>query len=366
MMKTLVFVDDKRLNLKALKKSFEGPDMQSLFFNQDDQALDYLATSPVDLLCVDMHMEGLDIIKFLEAVQEGYPLVMRVAMVDINNKALIKQLTDEGLAHHLVYKPWDKDEVYQDLTKILASKKALYSKVMMNFIQSVDGLPTLPHIYDVISNQVKRHASISEISKTIAMDLSLTAFVLKVANSAFYGRKTGSVTQGIMKIGLSNLKEIVLTYSVFNSLGKDKKALEKIWSDAILTNKMVVEFYDCCLKEEMPSTYASVGLLHDIGCLFLMTYKDRLGLVEVTCPSHENLGGYLLSQWDLPLPYVEGAMFHHRPLDSRVIHRKLVYVLYLVHYFQEAVSDEQTRDIILDILKLDYEVVKECLERFED
>jgi len=236
----------------------------------------------------------------------------------------------------------------------------------MNFISKVDALPTLPDIYKDISTQIKKNASIAEIAKCVEKDLSLSSYVLKLANSALYGRKSGSVSQSIMKIGLSNLREIVLSYSVFNFLDKDKKALEDIWTKAIVCNNMLTLFYTSCLKEEIPANYASVGLLHDIGKLFLYTYKDKFKLNDVDCPSHENLGGYLLSHWDLPLPYVEGAMFHHRPLDRRVIHKKLVAVLYIVHYYLEKTNDEEMLETVYKTLGVEREQAEEALEKYID
>lgn len=361
-MKTVVFVDDERTILNSLKKIFIDNKTKYIFLSNGHEALEYLENHQVDLICIDVHMDEIDGVILLRMLQNKYKDTMRVAMIDFSNKRLIKQLIEENLVHHTIFKPWNEKEFVAEISKMLDTQETLYSKSLLAFIGKVEALPTLPKIYDDLSAQVRLHASIAEISKGIQNDISLTAFVLKVANSAYYGRRTGNVTQAIMKIGLSNLKDIVLSYSVFNFLGKDQRALEDVWTKAILSNKMVSVFYECCLKEEIPMSYGSVGLLHDIGQLFLLTYKEKYGINdEIEFPTHENLGGYLLNYWDLPLAYVEGAMFHHRPLDERIIHKKLIYSLYVVHYFIDCVEDEETLEKVYDILGLDSEMVKDCL-----
>jgi HD-like signal output (HDOD) protein len=79
--------------------------------------------------------------------------------------------------------------------------------------------------------------------------------------------------------------------------------------------------------------------------------------------SHQDLGAYLLNLWDLPFAYVEVAMFHHRPMDHRIINRELVAVVHLAHYYS-AIYLHDNDGIKLDtkvfaLLKLD----DQCVER---
>jgi len=364
-MKRVLFVDDERIILKKLKNIFITGNVNYDFINDGSRVMDFMASNKVDLVCLDMHMGPVKGIDLLRKLQETYPNTMRIAMVDFANGRISKDLHEENLVHHTILKPWSDEEIKEDVEKILQTQTSLYEKSMLTFIEKIDALPTLPDIYNTISMQIVNHDSIATISKTIEEDLSLTAFVLKIANSAMYGRSTGNVAQAVMKIGLSNLKDIVLSYSVFNFLGKGKDDLEKIWTKAISVNNLLKMFYEKCLDQEMPDTYGSVGLLHDIGELFLLTYKEKYGCkINLDYPTHENLGGYMLNQWGLPLPYVEGAMFHHRPNDKRIIHKNLILALFVVHDLIEGYDDQKMVELVYNKLGLDKEDVVSSLKEY--
>lgn len=362
-MKTVVFIEDERTLLKALKKVFATSTFKCVFFNDGLKAWHYIKTHEIDLLCTDIHMPDCSGMDLLKSLQKDYPHVMAVAMIEYTSKKLIKALLTHSLALHIIFKPWDIREVKSEIVKILKSNEALHSNALMNFIGEIKKFPTLPDVYFQLTKMIQNHASIEEVSKGIEKDLALAAFVLKVANSPLYGRKTGSVQQAIMKIGLVSLKDIVLSYSVFTLLEKEKIQIETIWEKAIQTNELLTIFYKNCLEEPLPKAYGSVGLLHNIGQLFLLTYKEKVDAeVSVDFPTHDNLGGYLLYHWGLPLAYVEGAMFHLRPFDDRIVHKKLIFSLYLVHYFLDDFGKKEVADQIIEALGLRSDNVQHCFK----
>jgi HD-like signal output (HDOD) protein len=210
--------------------------------------------------------------------------------------------------------------------------------------------------------------------------------VLKVANSAFYGAKTGSINQAIMYIGLINVKNIVLTNSVFNIFGDKSKYHELLWKHVNLTNKFVNVIYQRCLNKRLPNVYASAGLLHDIGRILLIRffterYKElmvRLDAGEGKTMSnleseligfdHQQVGGYLLSWWEIPVPIVEAALYHHDPLNEAIINRELVQVVHLANYYSWlALEEEYFREglhvEVFNELGLNREVVEAEIER---
>jgi len=78
-------------------------------------------------------------------------------------------------------------------------------------------LPTLPGMIDQISRAVdSKRFSMEDIGKLISRDQVLTAKILKLANSAFFGfsRKVGSLTQALVLLGFDVVKGLILTSSV--------------------------------------------------------------------------------------------------------------------------------------------------------
>ena len=54
---------------------------------------------------------------------------------------------------------------------------------------------------------------------------------------------------------------------------------------------------------------------------------------EAFCVTHQEAGGYLVSWWKLPFPIVESALYHHNPLDPKVINQEIVSAVHLAQHY---------------------------------
>lgn len=348
-MKVILFVDDENLVVNGLRKIFDDKENKYVFKQSGLDALEYMRNNPVDLLCTDIVMPEFDGFDLLRAVKKEFPKTVRIALTSMTRSPIIKKLMNENLAQIYIFKPWNDLEIKRTILKILNMQTALYSSETMNMLHKLESIPTIPKIYNKLSEMVINDEPIESIAGLIEEDQSITSVILRVANSAFYGRKTGNIPQAIMNIGLDNLKSIVLANAVFQELTDDMGMLLDMWQHATNTNKLMTAIYAQCLNKPMPSLFASAGLLHDIGKVVLYhnydeyrsildRRKDEGGSIieleiEELGVGHQDLGAYLLNIWDLPYAYVEAAMFHHRPLDHRIINRELVSVAHLAHYY---------------------------------
>jgi len=350
-MKIVLFVDDEKTITRSLKQLFDDNEFIYVFKNSGQEAIQFLREHPVDLLCTDLVMPGLDGHELLRLVKKDYPNVIRVALASMHQQVLIKKLVDENLSHLYMFKPWHDNELKINIFKILNMQTALFSHDLITMVNTLDSLPTIPKLYFDIVEAVKKECNVNKIASMIEQDISTTSVILKVANSAYFGRKTGNISQAVMNIGLDSLKTIVLANAVFQEFTDDMEALQTMWQHATLCNKYVTAIYSECLKKSIPSIFASAGLLHDIGKVVMYhghkDYMDLLNqadnnmksLIELEKAkygvSHEDLGGYLLNHWDLPYAYVEAAMFHHKPMDHRIINKELIAVVHMAHYYSE-------------------------------
>jgi len=105
-------------------------------------------------------------------------------------------------------------------------------------IKQIEHLPTLPQVVTkVLAMTDSAHISAVELSKE--MDQTLSAKVLKMANSAYYGgrtaRKVNTVHHAIVIIGLDALKEIILTTSLFHTFrdSKEIESLQPLWQHSL-------------------------------------------------------------------------------------------------------------------------------------
>lgn len=383
-MKVVLFVDDEKLITRALSQIFDDNQHLYIFKNSADEALEYMETHPVDLLCTDIVMPEVDGFALLEQVQTLYPKVTRIALSSFNNNSQIKKLINENLAQFYLLKPWDEMDLKRSIFKILNTQTALYSKELLQMVHSIKSLPTIPNMYKELIRLIKMDSPMDEISKVVSDDLSTVSAVLKIANSAYYGRRTGDISKAIINIGLNNLKSIVLSESVFESLSHDLESLNHMWKQAALSNKIMTAIYAECLKKPIPNLFASAALLHDIGRLVFLTHhasyqtlvdqskEEGVSLSELekerygVC--HEDIGGYLLNSWDLPFAYVEAAMFHHRPLDYRIINRELVSVVHISHYYAEMMDGNdlgQMDDNAFRVLAISKETIETLIETLQ-
>ncbi len=212
--------------------------------------------------------------------------------------------------------------------------------------------------------------------------------MLRVANSAFYGAKTGSISQAIMYVGLINVKNIVLSNGIFTSLGIDRDLQRTLWEHVNLTNRLMSAIYQKCLFKKVPNIFASAGLLHDIGRVviyqyFMDEFKQVLEIMkespekniieiesEIIGVDHQKIGGYLLNWWEIPVPIVETALFHHDPMNDAVMNKELVSVVHIANYFSWKLLKDKTSCQVLkpeayDYLGIQEENVLKVIDEFE-
>lgn len=386
MPKVILFVDDEVQILKSLKRLFRGSGYEVYFADSGAMAINILTNNRVDLVVTDIRMPEMDGFELLKHIKEDYPLTLRVALSGFTDNRKIFDALENNLAKLYMFKPWDNSELLATIDKIFELEDVLLDQDLLDMINNLDEIPSIPFLYREISKLVEEDASIEDIAAKIEQDQSIASKVLKVANSAFYGAKTGSINQAIMYIGLINVKNIVLTNSVFNNFGEKSKYHELLWKHVNLTNKFVNVIYQRCLNKRLPNVYASAGLLHDIGRILLIRffterYKElmvRLDAGEGKTMSnleseligfdHQQVGGYLLSWWEIPVPIVEAALYHHDPLNEAIINRELVQVVHLANYYSWiALEEEYFREglhvEVFNELGLNREVVEAEIER---
>ncbi|MCK4377836.1 MAG: HDOD domain-containing protein, partial [Deltaproteobacteria bacterium] len=241
--------------------------------------------------------------------------------------------------------PWDNQKLKTLIRQLLEIKDILQQQRLLEVVNTIDQLPTLPAIYHEIMGLIDRNADFDKIVAVVEKDPAITAKVLQVANSAYFRSFTASLKRAAVFIGLMNLKDIVLGCSVLEALDcrrLGKFSIESLWEHFVRSNGLVHNLYERIHDKKVDETCGSVGLLYDVGLLVLLRYfpgrfkeimarcrqqPDR-GLVEaeeaVMGVNHARLGAYVLSWWNLPQPIIEATMYHHNPLSDSVASRDFV------------------------------------------
>lgn len=348
--KKILFVDDELTILKALKRGFMRCGHKLYFADSGELALKILAAGEIDLVLSDMRMPGMDGYSLLKKVKEDYPQVIRLILSGYVEESYVYKALIDGSAKTYLAKPWDTNELIELVNALLETEELLKDKKLLNIINTLDHLPTLPEIYHQLMNLIEQDADFEKIVKVIEQDPAISAKVLQVANSAFFKSHTSSLKRAAVFIGLMTLKDVVVGSAVFASFEVPAIGCfnpELIWEHALVTGRWFGELYELLHDSKPPEDVASIGLLHNVGLLLLLqTFPDKFSRLveeiaanpetdslvlenEIFGVDHAQLGAYLLNWWNMPYPMIEAALNHNKPLAVPSLNRNNLVILHL-------------------------------------
>ena len=211
-------------------------------------------------------------------------------------------------------------------------------------IEQVGELPTLPHVVQKLASMIGRpNVSAEEIGALIEKDQVLSAKVLRLANSPFYGfpSRIASVAHAVVVLGLSVVKGLTLCASALDMM--KNAGMNELWRHSL---GVAITAHILGTQAEMknPEEAFVAGLLHDIGKVVLYvkwpdvgqqittaTRKKSRSLMEseqeLFDVTHADVGGWLATAWHLPTSLREPILHHHTPsaaqdatLQTAIVH----------------------------------------------
>lgn len=338
--KNVLFVDDEPNVTEGLKRMLRPmrDEWDMSFALSGVEALDIMSQKHIDVIVSDMRMPGMDGAQLLGIVQERYPNTIRIVLSGQSSKEAI--LRAVGAAHQYLAKPCDAETVRQTVSRAFMLREIVTGDRLQGIAANMQTLPSLPETYsELIQEMQAAEPSLPFISRLIKKDMAMTAKILQVVNSAYFGirRKITSPDDAVKYLGLENISALVLAANVFGQL--DKKIAVPGFSMTGLWNHSgeVGRLAQIVLKAENKSKQdvddvLTAGLLHDCGKLVfaanmpakyaevLKAEKESGASLETVeraelGASHAEMGAYLLGIWGLPDAVVEAVAFHHNPAD---------------------------------------------------
>jgi HD-like signal output (HDOD) protein len=203
-------------------------------------------------------------------------------------------------------------------------------------LQCLDRLPKLsPLTTQLLAQLSRRNCDVQELTEIVEKDPVLSAQILRLANSAVFGRlrPVDSVRHAVAMVGIGAMRKFALGSSISNLFSRTKMAANfsivrfNVHSVATAT---LVEL----LAEEIPFESAEdaflAGLLHDIGKLLIavslprqydnilaLTAVNGVSLIEAECDvlgiDHAELSGLAVSRWELSEAIEQASRYHHEP-----------------------------------------------------
>jgi putative nucleotidyltransferase with HDIG domain len=219
-----------------------------------------------------------------------------------------------------------------------------------SIVGKIEDLPTLPRTVLRITELVNDpKSSARDLARIITDDQVLTARLLKLVNSSFYGfpQRISTITGAIVLLGFDAIRNLLLTTSVFDVFAGNKVTAkfrqEKFWDHSLgcaVAAKVVGNF----MRNDKVEELFVCGLLHDIGKIVEMMYlrsqfSKLIHLVEdenilmlsaetkLFGFTHAEIGKLLGERWNLPPKLIAVIAQHHQPglagrfsLEAAIVH----------------------------------------------
>ena len=331
-MNQILFVDSDPTALAALKEALEGQETgwNATFVTSAQAALNLLSNRWFDVIFTELRLPGMDGAQLLEHVKLHHPSIIRVLLAEPLEDAHLDRAI--SVAQRFVAKPWDMQTLVANLESVLGAWPRTDNPLVRTIVGRLTALPSSSTTYPRLVNvMAQSNATIDQISTVIASDPALSAKLLQVVNSAFFGLpfKVASVPQAVSYLGMTSLRALVLMSTVFAAADScptvDGFSPSRLQRHSLLCARLARTLV--ADKSSRDDAFTG-GLLHDIGMLALavgmnkryalaLRHAERSGrpLAEVETSflgtSHVAVGAYLAHVWGLPEVVISAIELHH-------------------------------------------------------
>ena len=369
-MKRIMFVDDEPNVLMGLQRMLRSmrSEWDMTFVNSGEEALTILDNQTFDVVVSDMRMPGMNGAQLLSEVCRTHPGIGRIILSGQSDHEAI--LHSIGPTHRYLSKPCDTELLKTTVMRTCDLRDILASKPLRKLVSGMTVLPSPPACYNEIKSALETpDISMKQVAEIISRDAGMTAKILQLVNSAFFGipRHVSNASQAISIIGLDTVKTLALSFHIFGELTDSRvppEFIDSLWRHSVKVGKYAKQIAHAqnLHREECEAAFTA-GLLHDIGKLVFMTNfpvqyvkilnraeeeKAAVSLVEFSLfeTTHAEAGAYLMGLWGLPDSVVEAITWHHNPSKLGGIEFGLLTAVHAANAI--AYEDAKIRSFLID------------------
>lgn len=363
-MKRILFVDDEPKILDGFRRMLYGSrsrwEMQ--FATSGEAALQACNAGSFDVVITDMRMPGMDGATLLGQIRDRFPSTARVILSGYSEAAIAARALP--VAHRYLSKPCNESELQSTIDRLCTLQDQVESPAIRRVVGTVSELPSLSATYTRLTRVVTDpNTSICQVAEIIQKDVAMSAKILQLTNSAFFGlaQRVTNLSNAVSYLGMETIKNLALASEVFRVFEAracvSQSAYDRIQSHSILTAAIAARLP---VHREFREVTAAAALLHDVGSLFLASKMPEMYCTirslakekgcqafeaeeELLGTSHAEIGAYLLGLWGIPNLAVEAIAHHHQP--TRIDHARFdptvaVYVAdLLAHELEKPLGD---------------------------
>ncbi|MBN1673591.1 MAG: HDOD domain-containing protein [Kiritimatiellae bacterium] len=362
--KNLLVVDGDE---RALRRTHEMLRAHSgawdMFFARTaDEALRVLARHRMDVVVADMYLPERDGLALFDIVRQKYPNSLRIMFcASTERDAILKtpMLLDQTISKHCGPKRFQKA-----IERAAVVHRRLADPNLAAVVARFEAMSTVHEHYFELQRLLSwPETPLDQVAAVIARDVTLTAKILQVVNSAFFGlpHHIESVRHAVAYLGMRTVRALVLVAGVFSLFTRKQAetfAIHELYAHSIAVGLLAGAIARMAAPEPALADHAVIaGLLYDIAKVLIianlpeeseaiylrsdarlpahLAERDRLGV------NHAEVGGYLLGVWGFSDAVVDAASFHHAPSQAA---QDRFSVLTAVHV-ADVLDNEQRRQI---------------------
>lgn len=294
--------------------------------------------SDFDVIFADLSegpMAGADVLYELRLRQ---PNSIRFLLTDGLDKDVMTACA-KGV-HQVLQKPLDGEMLKQALERAELVHELLRDEQIQKLAASIRIFPSRPKVYLELLRELRSPmGSVEAAGRLVEQDLGISAKLLQVVNSAYFGleRRISSPAEAVLHLGTQTAAPLVLALEVFaqfDHLHPNYFAIDHVWKHSQTVADGARRIAETVTKDPdiIAAAYAA-GLLHDIGKLALsINIKEEYGGVlrlarqrgvpvwqaenDAFGATHAAVGAYLLAAWGMPAAVIRAVAGHHAPAST--------------------------------------------------
>jgi HD-like signal output (HDOD) protein/CheY-like chemotaxis protein len=338
-LKRILFVDDESKILDGLRRMMyaERKRWEMQFAQGGEAALRACEESSFDVVVSDMRMPGMDGATLLSQIRDRYPGTARIILSGYSDGSLTSRAL--SVAHRFLAKPCNAAELQSAIERVFTLQEVLAVPEIRAVVTGIGELPSLSSTYISLTQAVKDpNSSVNRVAEIIGHDLAMSAKVLQLVNSAFYGlpQKVSNVQNATAYLGMETVKNLALASEVFRVFQPNACISQEVYAsmqchaertaaiaavlpidpktrDVTLLAALLHDTGSLILASKMPDAFCSAqALAKKRGCRPFEAELELLGT------SHAEIGAYLLGLWGISSQAIEAIAHHHRP--TRIQH----------------------------------------------
>lgn len=235
----VLFVDDESRVLDGLRRQFRvlRSEWDMRFVDSGAAALRELEREPADVVVTDMRMPGMTGSQLLLEVQKRWPSSARIILSGQTDQADL----DAGLGaiHQFLQKPCDGDVLRAAIDSIREMTATLHCPELQRIVSGLTSLPVVTRVLGELTDALNdERAGSEEISRIVQRDIGLSAKIIQMANSAFFGlfRRVTTLTEAVTLLGAGGIRALAIANHLFERLGQDEACgpdIARLWSASV-------------------------------------------------------------------------------------------------------------------------------------